>query len=321
MRRILFALGMMLLFGSGCCGNNRYIGRTVETLVRDSLRIGNEIWAVIERPDSSDDGIYVLGRDSLIHRYGEIYYHSSEMAMMVQDGKILKARRFRNFRREGLDMREIYEELNSRFPYDKFPGIRDKKYLLTFEVSGVKVNRRGEITDSDIKVLVNEPIDTATVISEFKSLLHSLPPVTFLKVRDEYIWNYDKLYIPMPQRFNRQLGLYGSFTRPFLDNLGKAPQFDGGHPNLFTQWVNEHLRLPESVIKNGARGRVILSFRINEEGYVDSVKVLRSHSPEFDAEAVRVVSSSPRWEPAKDLQGDSWPMKYTFPVIFQPKKN
>ena len=49
---------------------------------------------------------------------------------------------------------------------------------------------------------------------------------------------------------------------------------------------------------------------------VQDVKVLRGVHPDLDAEALRVVSSSPDWTPGY-VKGEPVKVSYTFPVIFQ----
>lgn len=68
--------------------------------------------------------------------------------------------------------------------------------------------------------------------------------------------------------------------------------------------------------ETGIQGRVTLQFTIDIDGSVTDVKVLNSVSPGLDAEAVRVVSSSPKWTPGK-LGGRVVRVTCTFPVIFQ----
>ena len=98
----------------------------------------------------------------------------------------------------------------------------------------------------------------------------------------------------------------------------QKPMFQGGDANAFSKWVNTHLAYPDIAKENGIQGRVTLQFTVNTDGSVSGVKVLRGVDPSLDTEAVRVVSSSPKWTPGK--QRDR-PVKvtYTFPVIFQLK--
>lgn len=94
------------------------------------------------------------------------------------------------------------------------------------------------------------------------------------------------------------------------------PTFKGGDANTFSKWVEENLRYPRDAKREGISGRVMLSFTVASDGYVKSVKVLRGLYPSLDAEAVRVVSSSPRWSPGM-AGGKPVDVTYTFPVIFQ----
>ena len=95
----------------------------------------------------------------------------------------------------------------------------------------------------------------------------------------------------------------------------EQPSFDGGDANKFSKWVSKNISYPEIAKENGTEGRVILQFVVNAEGAVEDVVVLKGVDPELDAEAVRVVSSSPAWEAGKQ-NGTPVKVKYTFPVIF-----
>jgi len=94
------------------------------------------------------------------------------------------------------------------------------------------------------------------------------------------------------------------------------PTFKGMDAQEFSKWVNANLVYPEEAFKKGISGRVTLCFTITENGKVTDVKVLRGADPLLDAEAVRVVSSSPDWTPGKNKEGEIVPVVYTFPVIF-----
>ena len=94
------------------------------------------------------------------------------------------------------------------------------------------------------------------------------------------------------------------------------PSFQGGDANDFSKWVNARLVYPEIAKENGVQGRVTLQFTVENDGRVTNVKVLRGVDPALDAEAVRVVKSSPKWSPGKQ-RDRKVKVTYTFPVIFQ----
>ena len=81
--------------------------------------------------------------------------------------------------------------------------------------------------------------------------------------------------------------------------------------------MNERLVYPKEAKDKKIEGRLVLSFVITEKGKMTDVRVLRGADPLLDAEAVRVVSSSPAWVPGKNKDGEYVPVTYTFPVIFK----
>ena len=106
-----------------------------------------------------------------------------------------------------------------------------------------------------------------------------------------------------------------NYTYP-VQLIDKKPTFNGGDANEFSKWVNSHLIYPELAKENGVQGLVIVQFTVSYTGQVRNVSVLRSAFKDLDNEAVRVVSSSPLWEPGR-LDGKLVNVTYTFPVIFQ----
>ena len=96
----------------------------------------------------------------------------------------------------------------------------------------------------------------------------------------------------------------------------QKPTFQGKDPNHFTKWVFSKIVYPEIAKENGVQGRVTLQFTIDTDGSVRNVKVLRGVDSSLDKEAVRVVSSSPKWQPGMQ-RNKPVKVKYTFPVVFQ----
>ena len=98
-------------------------------------------------------------------------------------------------------------------------------------------------------------------------------------------------------------------------NVDQKPTFQGQPANAFASWVNAHTVYPELAKDNGVQGRVTLQFTIGTDGRVCDVKVLGSPDESLAREAVRVVSSSPKWEPGRQRDRAA-KVSYTFPVIF-----
>lgn len=95
----------------------------------------------------------------------------------------------------------------------------------------------------------------------------------------------------------------------------QKPKFNGGSANEFSRWVNQRVVYPAICIENGVQGKVTLSFTVMPDGSVANISVLRGVNKELDEEALRVVSSSPRWEPGRQ-RDRAVPVRYTFPVVF-----
>ena len=102
---------------------------------------------------------------------------------------------------------------------------------------------------------------------------------------------------------------------PFV-TVEQKPTFNGRDANEFAKWVNSKLVYPEIAKENGVEGRVILQFTIGKDGRLQDVKVLRTPDESLAQETVRVVSSSPKWEPGRQ-RDRAVKVSYTFPVIYR----
>lgn len=85
------------------------------------------------------------------------------------------------------------------------------------------------------------------------------------------------------------------------------------------KWVYANIRYPESAVRDGVQGRVMVDFIIDKDGKVTDVRVVRGVDPELDGEAVRVISASPKWKPGR-MNGQKVRTSVTVPVEFRLKK-
>ena len=95
----------------------------------------------------------------------------------------------------------------------------------------------------------------------------------------------------------------------------EMPEFPGGMKALM-DYLSTNVKYPEAAKQAGISGRVTTVFVVGEDGVIRDVKVVRSVSPELDAEAIRVMSSMPKWKPGKQ-DGKPVPVRYTVPVNFR----
>ena len=105
------------------------------------------------------------------------------------------------------------------------------------------------------------------------------------------------------------------YAVPFA-SVEEKPGFNDGDANEFSKWVATQIVYPEDAVADKVEGRVILEFVVNKDGDVKDVTVLRGVNPSLDAEAVRVVSASPKWSVGSQ-NGIPVNVKYVFPVVFK----
>ncbi|NJK97389.1 MAG: energy transducer TonB [Bacteroidales bacterium] len=103
--------------------------------------------------------------------------------------------------------------------------------------------------------------------------------------------------------------------RPFV-TVEISAQFEGGNLNEFNKWVVRNIQYPQLAQENGITGKVIVQFVVNAKGKVENVTVLRGADPSLDQEAVRVISSSPKWSPPFQ-GGKAVKQLFSLPVNFK----
>lgn len=91
------------------------------------------------------------------------------------------------------------------------------------------------------------------------------------------------------------------------------PRFPEGNVQQYIAW---NLHYPEKALKDKVEGKVFVQFVIDTTGKVVEPKVIKSVSPELDAEALRVVSEMPAWKPGMQ-RGKPVRVSFTLPVIFK----
>ncbi len=96
------------------------------------------------------------------------------------------------------------------------------------------------------------------------------------------------------------------------------PTFRGENAAMFNKWLAEHVTYPTGAKLAGIEGEVTVAFDITADGSVKNVRIVRGVNELLDAEAVRVVSASPRWEPGT-AAGKPVQVSYSFPIMFRLK--
>ena len=81
--------------------------------------------------------------------------------------------------------------------------------------------------------------------------------------------------------------------------VDEKPTFNGGDLNAFQAWVERNLQYPDDAKKDEIQGRVTVGFVVHTDGSISDIKVMRGLFSSLDKEAIRVISSSPKWTPGK----------------------
>ena len=96
----------------------------------------------------------------------------------------------------------------------------------------------------------------------------------------------------------------------------QMPEFPNGGMAGLMQYLSKNIKYPTIAQENGTQGRVTVQFVVNRDGSIVDAKVLRGVDPYLDKEAIRVISSMPKWKPGMQ-RGKAVRVKYTVPVMFR----
>jgi protein TonB len=95
----------------------------------------------------------------------------------------------------------------------------------------------------------------------------------------------------------------------------EMPEFPGGELAL-RNYLSNAIQYPVVAQENGIKGKVYVSFVIDETGNIAGVDLLRGVDNSLDNEALRVVRSLPKWKPGKQA-GKPVKVRYTVPIQFE----
>ncbi len=95
----------------------------------------------------------------------------------------------------------------------------------------------------------------------------------------------------------------------------EMPEFPGGVAAL-RKYLATAVKYPVIAQENGIQGKVYVNFVVNKDGSVSNAKIARGVDPSLDAEALRVVSTLPKWRPGKQ-RGAPVRVSYTVPISFK----
>ena len=101
--------------------------------------------------------------------------------------------------------------------------------------------------------------------------------------------------------------------QPEVDNMAEFP----GGTMAMMSFLSQNITYPQEAKDNNIQGRVLVTFTVQPDGKVTDAHVENPVNPLLDAEAIRVVSLMPAFNPA--LKADGTPVSVTtaVPVNFR----
>ena len=106
------------------------------------------------------------------------------------------------------------------------------------------------------------------------------------------------------------LGVKKEMPEKIICCIPPMPSFPGN----IQQFLRTHLVWPAGRKNKKVEGKVIVKFYIERDGTCSQFKILRSLSPAFDTEALRVLKLMPKWNVDSTAKGGTW---YVLPVSFK----
>jgi TonB family protein len=140
-----------------------------------------------------------------------------------------------------------------------------------------------------------------------------IPTMVFKSKDSDYqlyvILGSDAVELPVDAMFEMQNGqkVYSIVEQPAQPKNGMTDYY---------KFIGENLRYPEQARRMGVEGRVFVKFMVDENGTLSDFKVIRGIGAGCDAEALRVLSISPAWNPGKQ-RGETVKSTFNLAIVFK----
>ena len=108
------------------------------------------------------------------------------------------------------------------------------------------------------------------------------------------------------------------YTQSTVDQ--KATFLHGDEVQFLNKWVYEYIKYPDSAVRNGIEGRVVVEFVVDSKGKVKDIEIVRGVDEELDAQVEKVILASPKWKPAR-IAGREVSVRISIPVEFKLTKS
>jgi TonB family protein len=106
-----------------------------------------------------------------------------------------------------------------------------------------------------------------------------------------------------------------AYTNP--DRTEKLPVDEMAKPEYdWNEYLRSTLKYPQEAFEKNLQGRVVVEMKVDVDGTLSDIKVVRGEHAPLTKEAMRVVKSAPKWKPA--MKDDKAVASYiVLPIVFR----
>jgi TonB family protein len=216
-------------------------------------------------------------------------------------------------RKETLEIQTIVYSLSQFFEQNLHLPARTRKNTLAFSANiSFVLQNDGKITCLAVKGINDDDLilEIQRVVSKFNYVKESKKPFII-----DFELNYNENKYANPATLMKEAD-NGIITDVVYTIVEKDPAFKGRD---FFRYIEENIQYPEQAVKYGIQGSVMLNLIVEKDGTLSNVRVLRGVDPVLDKEAIRVIESSPKWEPGRQ-RGEPVRVSVNLPVVFKINK-
>ena len=186
----------------------------------------------------------------------------------------------------------------------KYPKEAHEKGIQGRVIANLVINKDGSISDVEVMRSVHPLLDAEAVrvIAEMPNWKPGMQRGQAVRVR---------FTLPIAFRLEGDV----EATDEIFVVVEQQPEFPGG-PEALLKFIGENVRYPKEAQEKGIQGRVIVNFVVNKDGSLSDMKVVRGQDASLDAEAIRIISTMPKWKPGMQ-RGQAVNVRFTLPITFR----
>lgn len=104
-------------------------------------------------------------------------------------------------------------------------------------------------------------------------------------------------------------------NEPVFEIAEQSPEFPGGSKKLM-KYIKSNLKYPKAARAAKIEGKVHVVFLVTKTGDITFVQVAKGIGYGADEEAIRIITSGPKWKPGKQ-SGRPINVAYSVPIHFK----